>query len=258
MVTVDESDHNEIFWKSYEADITYHIYREGTQGGQYDLVATIPPNSSNSWTDMESNAKIRSYRYKVSDVDACSKESVQSSAHKTMHLTINAGPNNSWNLIWTAYEGTAYSTYNIYRTSGDMPGEFQLIGTLPSGNTSFSDFSAPEGYVCYIVEIMLNENCDTGNANSSIKSNMASNSPNVSVSENELGNIRIYPSPTTGTLQVTSNELQVRRVEIFDIYGRNLLSTPETTLNISHLSAGIFFVKIYTEKGEVMRKVLKE
>jgi len=275
MVTVDESNHNEIVWKSYETDLTYHIYREGTQSGQYDLVATIPPNSSNSWLDMESDAKIRSYRYKVSDIDACGKESIQSNDHKTMHLTINAGPNNSWNLIWTAYEGTAYSTYNIYRTLGDTPGEFQLIGTMPSGNTSFSDFSAPAGYVYYIIEIMLNENCDIGKVNSYIKSNIATNNPNVGIDDFRFtsDDLRIYPNPTTGELRISTAggeqggwnnyELKIKGIEVFDIYGRALLSfasliSLETTINISELPTGIYFLRITTEQGEVMRKVVKE
>jgi len=258
MISVDVNNHNEIIWKKQEEVFFYRIYREGIQSGQYDLVATVDYNAPNIWVDTESNAKIRSYRYKIGGV--CNNvESILSDPHKTMHLTINAGQNNSWNLIWTAYEGTAYSTYNIYRTSGDTPSEFSLIGTMPAGgNTSFSDFGAPAGYVYYIVEIMLNENCDLGKANSSIKSNMASNNPNVSVSENEMRNIRVYPNPTIGKLQVTSDELEVTSIEVFDIYGRNVFTATETTLNISHLSVGIYFVKIRTESGEVVKKVVKE
>jgi len=265
MITVDETYHNEIVWKKQDGILSYNIYREGAQSGQYDLVATIEPESPNKWVDMESNAKIRSYRYKVSSVDTCGKESVQSNAHKTMHLTINAGQNNSWNLIWTAYEGTAYSTYNIYRTFGDTPGEFQLIGTMPSGNTSFSDFGAPAGYVYYIVEIVLNETCNVGKAGSSIKSNIASNNPNIGIDDFRLtiDDLRIYPNPTTGQLIIDNGQLTIDNVEVFDVYGRNVLShtanhTPQTRINISHLSTGVYFVKIRTEAGEVVRKVVKE
>jgi hypothetical protein len=45
-------------------------------------------SSPNSFVDMESNAKIRSYRYKVAAIDTCGNESVLSESHKTMHLTI--------------------------------------------------------------------------------------------------------------------------------------------------------------------------
>jgi hypothetical protein len=74
--------------------------------------------------------------------------------------------------------------------------------------------------------------------------------------------IILYPNPTTGKLIITSDELQVTSVEVFDIFGRKCHSSYvtcyENNINISHLSTGIYFVKIFTEIGEVVRKVLKE
>jgi len=75
-------------------------------------------------------------------------------------------------------------------------------------------------------------------------------------------NIQIFPNPTTGELQVTSYELQVTGVEIFDIYGRNLSShtsylSPHTSINISHLENGIYFVRVTTENGVFTKKILK-
>ena len=86
----------------------------------------------------------------------------------------------------------------------------------------------------------------------------------VSVAEqkNETS-INIYPNPTTGQLTINSEQSTINNVEIFDVYGRKLLShianlTPHTVLNISHLPTGIYFVKIRTVAGEVIKKVLKE
>jgi len=266
MISVNENNHNEIIWKRLDEVVSYKIYREGIQSGQYDLVGQIYSSSPNKWIDLESDAKVRSYRYKVSAMGgSCGTESYSlSDAHKTMHLTINAGMNNSWNLIWTAYEGMEYSTYNIYRSSGESMGELKLIGTMPAGNSSFSDFSAPQGYVYYMVEIMLNETCNVGKAGSSIKSNIATNNPGVGIKEKFVfSSITVYPNPTTGKLQIESYELQVEDITIFDIYGRELLSLkspvhPETTVDISHLSAGVYFARINTELGELTKKVLKE
>jgi len=76
--------------------------------------------------------------------------------------------------------------------------------------------------------------------------------------------IRIYPNPTTGELTIDNGQLTINNVKVFDIYGRNVLSHhPITTsshhlINISHLSAGLYFVRISTEAGEVIKKVLKE
>ena len=76
--------------------------------------------------------------------------------------------------------------------------------------------------------------------------------------------ISIYPNPTTGELTIDNGQLTINNVEVFDIYGRKIHSStltsylsPLTSINISHLPSGIYFVKISTEAGEVVRKVIK-
>ena len=73
----------------------------------------------------------------------------------------------------------------------------------------------------------------------------------------------ISPNPTTGELKMENGKLKIENVIIFDVYGRELLfhtssTSSKMTIDISHFSAGIYFVKIHTETGEVVRKVLKE
>jgi len=87
-------------------------------------------------------------------------------------------------------------------------------------------------------------------------------------------NVLVYPNPTTGALRISpaggglrgwnNGELRIENVEIFDIYGRKLssnhliTSSPHHLINISHLNAGIYFVKIQTEKGIVTKKIVKQ
>jgi hypothetical protein len=83
----------------------------------------------------------------------------------------------------------------------------------------------------------------------------------LSIYENLFGSINVYPNPTTGELKIESGMLSVKNVEIFDVIGKKVFMFQvfsETVLNISHLQGGFYFVRISTEAGEVMRKVLKE
>ena len=91
----------------------------------------------------------------------------------------------------------------------------------------------------------------------------------LSVREPVLLNITIFPNPTTGVLNliqehITSDALHVTNIEIFDIYGRKYEGAKarkdegEIVLNITNLSAGIYFVKIRSEMGEVVKKVIKQ
>ena len=76
--------------------------------------------------------------------------------------------------------------------------------------------------------------------------------------------ITLVPNPTTGELKIENGELKIENVEVFDVYGRKLLSNHLITsssnhlINISHLHSGIYFVKITTEAGEVVKKVVKQ
>jgi len=107
--------------------------------------------------------------------------------------------------------------------------------------------------------------------------------PNIGIEEaTTLPDIRVYPNPTTGklTIEFTSGQAdewtsgQVNEIEIYDIQGRRMeiphcvrndvipsvvqRNEESRTINISHLPAGIYFVKIATTAGEVVKKVVKE
>ena len=84
----------------------------------------------------------------------------------------------------------------------------------------------------------------------------------VGVDELRITNyeLRVYPNPTTGELHVTSDALHVTKLEVFDIYGRKQSHVSRVTsneINIAHLPAGVYFVKVYTEQGVVVEKVIK-
>jgi hypothetical protein len=85
-----------------------------------------------------------------------------------------------------------------------------------------------------------------------------------SVGKNALENITLTPNPTTGELTITNYELRITGVEIYDVYGRNvsshhlITSSSNHHINISHLQSGIYFVKISTEIGEIVKKIVKQ
>ena len=87
---------------------------------------------------------------------------------------------------------------------------------------------------------------------------------NIKEHINCFDNIKVYPNPTTGELQVTSYELQITSAEIFDVYGRKLSSHPHIPsssnqkIDISHLNSGIYFVNITTDAGTIIKKAIKQ
>jgi uncharacterized protein (TIGR02145 family) len=85
----------------------------------------------------------------------------------------------------------------------------------------------------------------------------------VGIIEMDNEKILIYPNPTTSELRIESGKLKIENVDIFDVYGRKILSTLSlnsqyTSIDISNLPVGVYIVKISAESGEVIRKIVKE
>jgi hypothetical protein len=93
---------------------------------------------------------------------------------------------------------------------------------------------------------------------------MATFTEDVGITETEIETIKVYPNPTGGELRIESSRFKVQSIEVFDIFGKKVLISsvrfmaPETVINISHLQAGVYFLKISTEVGQVIKKVLRE
>ena len=76
--------------------------------------------------------------------------------------------------------------------------------------------------------------------------------------------ITVKPNPTTGQLTINSEQLTISSVEVYDVVGQNvganLRVRPENneiTIDVSHLANGMYFLKIQTENGIVMKKFVK-
>ena len=78
----------------------------------------------------------------------------------------------------------------------------------------------------------------------------------VGVSEVAGVNIAVYPNPTTGILNVEAEGL--REVNVMDLSGRTLMTVNDKVVNISDLSAGVYFVRVVCANGVSTQKIVKE
>ncbi|MBQ5689271.1 MAG: T9SS type A sorting domain-containing protein, partial [Bacteroidales bacterium] len=76
-------------------------------------------------------------------------------------------------------------------------------------------------------------------------------------------NVNVYPNPVNNILYIAT-ETEVEEVVVYDIYGRvqNLrnLETQKlrNSIDLSELKSGIYFVKINTEKGNIVKRIIKQ
>ena len=84
----------------------------------------------------------------------------------------------------------------------------------------------------------------------------------VSIAEH-YSNLNIYPNPVENELLVAT-ELNVKEIAIYDIYGRQNLSqqvnksTSQQVVDVANLKAGVYFVKIKTDKEVIIRQFIKQ
>ena len=86
---------------------------------------------------------------------------------------------------------------------------------------------------------------------------------NLSVKELEYS-FEVYPNPTNGEITIQSSKDKVQSVEVFDVFGRkqnveynSYGLTLLRSYGLSNLSAGTYFIKISTETGIVIKKIIK-
>lgn len=237
MVSV-EGGHNMLQWDDAGMCAAYRLYRESVVAGEYEVFADIPSDSQNVYIDSTSRPQTRSYRYRISAVDADGVEGYLSPVHKTMHLTISQGVGGRWNLQWTPYEGAEYSTYIIYR--GTNAEDMEQIDIMPAdGNTSYTDEESPSGDVYYQVGIVMSSPCSEAPSTVSAKStsisrsNIATNS-SVGINSNDYDGINVYSRDGRIIVDGTNGE----SIAIYDMFGRNVGDCSQA------FPTGVYMVKI--------------
>ncbi len=82
----------------------------------------------------------------------------------------------------------------------------------------------------------------------------------LGVEENQIDTIKIYPNPTDGLLYIDANTKSVIGTTVFDILDKKVLQQTGNIqqVDISTLESGMYFLRIVTDRGEIVQKIIKE
>jgi len=277
-VSVDSTtSKNMIIWEKDHAHLPlkYKIYKETTVAGIYNLLDSVAGNAFSTYLDTTSHPTVKADRYKLSFVDSLGVESAPSTFHKTIHLTVNHGAGNSWNLIWDQYEGFAFPTYYILR--GNYAGNLVVIDSVQSNLTSYTDLNPPANEIYYAIGIIKPGGCSPSfmrpkQATDYILSSIGSSISNivnrltigVDEIENNNGTIHVSPNPTTGLINILfDKKVKGGEINIFNVIGEQIYSHSwgteqnEATLHLNAL-AGVYFLKISDDERQWFEKVIVE
>ncbi|HNY63701.1 MAG TPA: T9SS type A sorting domain-containing protein, partial [Bacteroidales bacterium] len=163
----------------------------------------------------------------------------------------------------------AIPTYTITATAGPH-GTITPSGdvTVNQGASQTFTFTPEAGYLIDVVlvdnvpQIPVPESYTFENiqANHTIHVDFAEG-----ITENELSQyVTLYPNPTQSLidLKLDRDYLGTTECRIYDMYGKLMLILPIeediTTIDVSDFAAGVYFVRLTTEQGQVSKRFVKQ
>jgi hypothetical protein len=144
-----------------------------------------------------------------------------------------------------AVDSSTLQGYNIYRSDDEMV-TYNQINTSLVLDTTYVDMDVAYGAHYYFVMAAFAE-CDSDSSNVVMA--------DVVTGVNPLhgGNILIYPNPATDNIFVKS-DYTIMNIEMLNYIGQSVYSRRDVNekamkVNVSNLTAGVYFVKVTTAEG---------
>ena len=224
--------------------------------------------------------------YNSNRIECLEGSSVASSeVGKYLHYAINfentgnATANNV--VIKSVFDATKFDVNSLQILDESHPLDLQIENEKALYHMRNISLGGPGGQGTVLLKIKTNNTIPTGttvsvdtkiffdytyNTNTSplvITTNTANTTfQTLSVSVNSVdSSISVYPNPTSSIINIESDD-DIRTVELYDIYGRllqtNLTASEKTILDISQRTEGTYFLKITSDKGQKVEKIVKK
>ena len=219
--------------------LTAHTYNFTglTAGTQYDVRvrANCGSNNYSDWTTAVTFTTLNQGQDPCNDPTNLTATNVTSNS-VVLDWTEN-GTATSWTVNYKEANAANWST----TTASSKP--YTLIGLQPE-----------TAYSAYVVA-----NCTSGQSGAT--NTVTFTTESTGIADYELATT-LYPNPTAGQFTIHNSQFTIHNVNVYDVYGK-LLKTVEVNSNTAvidahELSAGMYFVRISTEKGVVTKSFVKK
>jgi len=249
----------------------FNIYRD--TGAGYSMIHSQALNVLSEYIDIGSNPSAGTVSYELGTVDSCGTSTL-SSPHTSIYLTTTAGVN-VYILNWTAYVGFTPTEYIIYR--GPSLSSLASIDTVSNATFTFHDTLPPLGSYYVVEAVNPNGPCvptthSAGKSSFSLLSGAFSNGFNtgtllgINNLESKITNLNVYPNPSNGIftlsyLMIGSDNITINIInelgQVVYIEQKNVNTGPHTEqLNAGNLASGIYSLRVQTNTGTSVRKLL--
>ena len=155
-------------------------------------------------------------------------------------------------LTWDAPENGTPDSYYIYIDSKCVRTDFKEL-TFIDKNSALNVYDGKTHYVEIVAVYPDNKRS---------VSLIGRIDDVLNIEEKTIDNqCNVYPNPVNDRLYIET-QTQTQTIEIYDIYGRRqksiVNSQRSTVIDLSELKSGIYFVKINTEKGNIVKRIIKQ
>ena len=228
----------------------YHVYRNNTRITSELLTDTVYLDENLSHGNYDYYVRTYYTFDCVSDSSNHVTETIGIEACEPVSdLSSEMMNDNTILLTWSEPKSNLFvEGYNLFRNEQSI-NEHLII------NTSYTDEELPVGNYEYYVVTYYSSGCISDS------SNHVEETIELGIKE-FYDEITVYPNPTIGELTINNEQLTINNITVFDVYGRMLKSKivnlkSKILIDISHLHAGIYFLKITTVSGITTQKIIK-
>jgi len=219
----------------------YDVYRDHVKQGE----TTVTTFTQTGMTDLYNYCIVAVYENDAQSQKVCK---IVSCAPCEAPTNLSVTPSNDCNfatLRWDAPAGPAPAYYNIFRD-----------GVRVATNvTTLVHTTAAVPNVTHEWEVSAV--CVGDNESARISIIEGCNS----INENAKEGFFMWPNPTAGEVKITAGS-NINTIEVISFLGQTVISQPgtgnEVTLDISTLTNGVYFVRVISENGVSVKKLVKK
>ena len=245
--------HNICYYRFYEGGSVYTYLREDTTCGKiYRYYPNI--DSEYVWCDMSLNVGDTFYLPIINDrLYLYPEQGTQLVVDSIAYI-------NGKKIIYFPYIEVSEMWRNEYLFRDKTIVKLSFIEGIGStyGPMGYDPLGGGYG-LSFLLCVHINDSLEfIANANAGCDINY------VSIEEKNIPQyIRIHPNPTKGMIEIKSNNLNIKQIELFDIFGKLLLekksSESTITLDISPYAKGMYLLR-YTLSDDTQqtKKIIKE
>lgn len=172
--------------------------------------------------------------------------------------------------------------FKIYKEDGVFDWETLQVGVMTNPydenslvpvDTFMLSFKTPRAWVSYTIlfdtyhgegrYVAFKYHCPTYEGTVFIDDVVFSKRSNIGIpSHSQDCHLYIYPNPTTGKCTIRSEQYILKKIEVYDIYGKPLeilqINDYQTDIDLSSFSSGVYLVRVATEQGMVTKRIVKK